>query len=1765
MKISKLFLRRSTATLIGMLALQCASSHAALCEYVIQNEWGSGFVANIRITNDTSTAINGWSVKWNYTDGTTRTGGWSAIFSGSGPYTATGSGWNSRIDPGQTIEIGVQGNKGIADIPAQRPTVTGEICSVSVSTPASNSAAVPALLRSNDETFASSPDANSIVASALSSALSLASDDVINIAADEVVDAHPLDNPFVGARWYVDPVWSAKARGEAGGDKVARFNTAVWMDRIGAIAPDEGFGLRDHLDAALEQGANLIQVVVYDLPNRDCHALASNGELTQGPEGTARYRTEYVDVLADIFADSKYSNLRIVAIIEPDSLPNLVTNLSDADCQLATDATHGYVANTRYTLNKLSQIPNVYNYVDIGHSGWLGWDDNFGEAATLIGDAIKGTTKGVRSIAGFVSNTAGYTPTHEPFLDSLANSAFPGSGGGTQVRQASFYEWNPYFSEVAFVQAWRTRMIGSGFPSDIGMLIDTSRNGWGGSARPTAQSTSTQLDAFVDGSRVDRRIHRGNWCNQSGGIGERPQAAPASGVDAYVWVKPPGESDGASSLELSYDPIDPAKGFDRMCDPTYSRSEGDRANVATGAQAEAPVAGRWFPGAFQVLVQNAYPALEDVPASSSAASSSAPASSSSVVSSSVASSVVVISSAPSSSSEANSSSEASSSSEVSSVVSSSESSASSSTSGNQPPVANLTVTANGPTIHVDGRTSTDPEGDSLTYVISFGDDSDIWYPEAWHTYAASGSYTVTLTVSDGTNSTTVVETVEVEAAAGNRAPIAKLSVSRNNLYIVAFGSTSFDPDGDPLTYLWNFGAEDIPGSNVQVFPDCESETSIAVPRLVTLTVFDGELADTRQVRFDQPCGIFEEKTAQAEFSWRAEGNTVYVDGRATSDAVYLAWDFGDGSASASGLVSSHTYSEPGNYTITLTAYGPDLPGTKMIDVTVGGTSSVSSSSSSSVASSVVSSSESSASSSTSGNQPPVANLTVTTNGPTIHVNGRTSSDPEGDSLTYVIDFGDDSNIWYPEAWHTYDVSGSYTVTLTVSDGTNSTTAVETIEVQAATGNRAPLAKLSVARNNLYIVGFGSASFDPEGEPLTYLWDFGTEEIPGSNVQVFPDCESETSIAVPRLVTLTVFDGELADTQQVRFDQPCGIYEEKTIEANFSWRAEGNTVHVDGRATNDAVYLAWDFGDGSASASGLISSHTYSEPGNYTITLTAYGQDLPGTKVIDVTVGGGASSDSSSSSSSVASSVVSSSESSASSSISGNQAPVANLTVTATGSTIHVNGRTSSDPEGDSLSYVISFGDDSNIWYPEAWHTYAASGSYTVTLTVSDGTNSTTVVETIEVQAAAGNRAPIAKLSVTRNNLSLVGFASASFDPDADPLTYLWDFGGEEVPGDNVQVFNDCESETSIAIPRLVTLTVFDGELADTRQVRFDQPCGVYEQKITQADFSWRAEGNTVYVDGRETVDPVYLAWDFGDGSASTSGLLSSHTYSEPGNYTITLTAYGPYLPATKEIEVTVGGGASSESSSSAGVSSSSSSESSSPVTSSSSSSSSSIAAEPNSYIAPRAQTAPAIDGTVDDVWEQAAWAPIDVFWLGTQANPDAADYSGRYKALWDENYLYLLFDITDERIYDGTRDPLSNYWEDDTVEIFIDENKNGGQHEYNTSAWAYHISTYGDVVDYTTSGPKLLNDHIDVRLVSMGDKHVWEMRVRIYGEDYSDSSANTPLTLTVGKELGFSASYIDNDGSPQRESMMGSVDTAGHKNNQGYINASSFGSLKLVE
>ncbi|MEV0402358.1 glycoside hydrolase family 6 protein [Actinoallomurus sp. NPDC050550] len=541
------------ALLLGLVSVLfgMGRAHAAVgCQVTYSvNQWSNGFTASVGITN-LGDPISSWTLEWDFAGNQQISQGWSGTFSQSGKHVTVQSlSYNGSLGTNTSTSLGFNASySGTNDAPTSF-SVNGTTCN---GTPGGGGGTP------------TPPPSGSHV-----------------------------DNPFAGGKGYVNPEWSAEAKGD-GGTAIANQPTAVWLDRIATIAgTSSSMGLRAHLDAALSQGANYAQFVIYDLPGRDCAALASNGELGAGD--LSRYETEYIDAIASIMSDSKYANLKIVTYIEPDSLPNLVTNVSGNTATTACQTMQqngNYVKGVQYALNKLHAISNVYTYLDAGHHGWLGWDSNFGPATQLFATVAKGTTAGVNSVDGFVVNTANYSPTTEPYLP--VNS---------QTRQSKWVDWNWYVDESSFAAAFRQQLISDGFSSSIGMVIDTSRNGWGGAARPTGPSSASDINTQVNAERVDRRPHVGDWCNQSGaGLGARPTASPAAGFDAYAWVKPPGESDGSSKSI----PNDEGKGFDQMCDPTYGGNVRN-GNSPSGALPDAPLSGHWFSAQFHQLMQNAYP------------------------------------------------------------------------------------------------------------------------------------------------------------------------------------------------------------------------------------------------------------------------------------------------------------------------------------------------------------------------------------------------------------------------------------------------------------------------------------------------------------------------------------------------------------------------------------------------------------------------------------------------------------------------------------------------------------------------------------------------------------------------------------------------------------------------------------------------------------------------------------------------------------------------------------------------------------------------------------------------------------------------------------------------------------------------------------------------------------------------------------------------------------------------------------------------------
>jgi cellulose 1,4-beta-cellobiosidase len=354
-------------------------------------------------------------------------------------------------------------------------------------------------------------------------------------------------NPFTGAQLYVNPDYVAEVQSSvtmAPADaallaKMESFPTAIWLDTLAKV-PSVGKYLDDARRQQDASGKPVVTVfVVYDLPNRDCAAAASNGELTVAGGGLQTYESQYIDKIAAQF--SAHAGQRIVAIVEPDSLPNIATNMSIPKCAASESAYRDGVA---YAIQKLA-APNVSLYLDAAHAGWLGWPDNMTKIATIFREVLA-AAGGVDKIRGFATNTANYTELHEqPELYD--------------------YQFNPCHDELTYVQKLTGALAAAGI-ANKGFIIDTSRNGRGGI-----------------------RHQWGSWCNvQGAGIGERPVADPGSGLDAYFWIKPPGESDGTSDSS--------APRFDPFC-------------ANQDATPGAPQAGTWFHSSFVNLVKNASPAL----------------------------------------------------------------------------------------------------------------------------------------------------------------------------------------------------------------------------------------------------------------------------------------------------------------------------------------------------------------------------------------------------------------------------------------------------------------------------------------------------------------------------------------------------------------------------------------------------------------------------------------------------------------------------------------------------------------------------------------------------------------------------------------------------------------------------------------------------------------------------------------------------------------------------------------------------------------------------------------------------------------------------------------------------------------------------------------------------------------------------------------------------------------------------------------------------
>ncbi len=205
-----------------------------------------------------------------------------------------------------------------------------------------------------------------------------------------------------------------------------------------------------------------------------------------------------------------------------------------------------------------------------------------------------------------------------------------------------------------------------------------------------------------------------------------------------------------------------------------------------------------------------------------------------------------------------------------------------------------------------------------------------------------------------------------------------------------------------------------------------------------------------------------------------------------------------------------------------------------------------------------------------------------------------------------------------------------------------------------------------------------------------------------------------------------------------------------------------------------------------------------------------------------------------------------------------------------------------------------------------------------------------------------------------------------------------------------------------------------------------------------------------------------------------------------------------------------------------------------------------------------------IDGKPNDhAWKHTHWRAMDQRWLGNEYSKE--DFQGRYKVTWDHDHLYVLAEIHDDKLIDIHKDGLDNYWNDDCLEVFIDQDASKGDHQYNYNAFAYHIALDNKVVDIGVDSLPHYYDHVQCIRQTKGNKSIWELSIDIYDDSYQMEKNNKKTRLEEFKKIGFAIAYCDNDQSEERENFIGSVLVEGEDKNRGWIDAGVFGQYILVK
>ncbi len=344
--------------------------------------------------------------------------------------------------------------------------------------------------------------------------------------------------------------------------------------------------------------------VPYNIPGRDCGGYSAGGAQT-----TPDYEA-WIDAIAGAIRSRD-----AVVILEPDAIANLPSDCGyDPTGQLTTDR----YTQLNYAVGALAALPRTRVYLDAGHSHW----QSVGTIASRLVQA------GLAQTQGFFLNVSNYQPTaalikYGTWIGECISFASDASQGGWRLGHYDYCA-SQYFpasaddySTWSLSDDWYASNLSALPTNPAHFVIDTSRNGRIHATNSTTDATFANEPPghmtlyaqapFNQAAGTISKLAGGNWCNPPGsGVGARPTTVTGNAlVDAFLWVKTVGESDGSCDAAGGVRAWD----YTVYSQPGWPTSAADQATFDPLWGLTDPAAGVWFPEQALQLAELAVPPL----------------------------------------------------------------------------------------------------------------------------------------------------------------------------------------------------------------------------------------------------------------------------------------------------------------------------------------------------------------------------------------------------------------------------------------------------------------------------------------------------------------------------------------------------------------------------------------------------------------------------------------------------------------------------------------------------------------------------------------------------------------------------------------------------------------------------------------------------------------------------------------------------------------------------------------------------------------------------------------------------------------------------------------------------------------------------------------------------------------------------------------------------------------------------------------------------